>query len=65
MGMGKAKERVADRDAWKAAEAYGFDMSLVESNLRRTPAERILSHCRALAFDEVLRGAVKQRNGSR
>ncbi|MEW6355847.1 MAG: hypothetical protein AB1696_05965 [Planctomycetota bacterium] len=34
--------------AWRAAEAYGFDMSLIESNLHMTPMERIRAHDRVL-----------------
>ena len=47
--------------AWQAAEAYGFDMSLIEANLRRTPAERIRAHGRALALAVVLREAMRRR----
>lgn len=47
--------------AWKAAEAYGFDMSLIETNLRRTPAERIVAHARALALAIALRQQMKNR----
>ena len=47
--------------AWAAAEAYGFDMSLVESNLRKTPAERIRAHGRALATALALREAAESR----
>jgi hypothetical protein len=36
--------------AWRAACDYGFDMSLVEDALRRTPEERIEEHQRALNF---------------
>ena len=46
--------------AWKAAEAYGFDMSLIEANLRRTPAERIRMHARTLALGLQLR-AIRER----
>ena len=47
--------------AWKAAETYGFDMSLIEANLRRTPAERIRTHARALALALALRQQMKNR----
>jgi hypothetical protein len=43
--------------AWKAAEAHGFDMSLIEANLRRTPAERIRMHARVLALALALPAA--------
>jgi hypothetical protein len=36
--------------AWRAACEYGFDMSLVEDALRRTPEERIEEHQRGLNF---------------
>ena len=48
--------------AWKAAEKEDYDMSLVESNLRRTPCERIRAHNRALATAVMLRQAMKERN---
>jgi len=47
--------------AWKDAEAYGFDMSLIEANLRRTPADRIRMHARALALALALRHQIKNR----
>ena len=47
--------------AWKAAEAYGFDMSLIEANLRRTPAERIRLHARTLALALALRQQMTNR----
>lgn len=50
-----------DASAWKAAEAYGFDMSLIEANLRRTPAERIRLHARALTLALSLRQQMKNR----
>jgi hypothetical protein len=34
--------------AWRAASEYGFDMSLVEDALRKTPEERLDSHQRVL-----------------
>ena len=34
--------------AWRAACEYGFDMSLVEDSLRRTPEQRLEEHQRAL-----------------
>jgi hypothetical protein len=50
-----------ETSAWKAAEAYGFDMSLIEANLRRTPAERIRMHARTLALALTLRQQMKTR----
>ena len=34
--------------AWRAASEYGFDMSLIEEALKRTPEERLEAHQRAL-----------------
>jgi hypothetical protein len=34
--------------AWRAACEYGFDMSLVEDALRKTPEERLEEHQQAL-----------------
>jgi len=48
--------------AWREAEAYGFDMSLIESNLRLSPRERIRRHNRALRTAISLREAVKKRD---
>jgi len=50
------------RSPWNAAAAYGVDMSLIESNLRKTPQERIRAHCRALAAANKLRKAAKSRH---
>jgi len=49
------------RTAWEEAEAEGMDMSLVESNLRRTVWERMVTHDRALSFALELREALRQR----
>jgi len=52
----------SDREpAWAAAEAYGCDMSLLESNLRKVPAERIRAHSRALGAALALREAMESR----
>lgn len=48
-------------DPWKAAEAHGCDMALLEANLRRSPAERIRRHSRALASALALREAMERR----
>jgi lipopolysaccharide biosynthesis protein len=50
--------------AWKAAEKEGYDMSLVEGNLRKTPYERIRAHNRALATVVMLRRAMEKRRAS-
>ncbi|EEF59114.1 hypothetical protein [Pedosphaera parvula] len=49
--------------AWKAAEAEGYDMSLIEENLRKTPEERIRAHSRALAMATALREAMEAQHG--
>jgi hypothetical protein len=51
--------------AWKEAEAAGFDMSLVEENLRMTPWERMVQHDRALRTAIMLREAMEKHNGRR
>ena len=59
MGEIEPEPKDVGMSAWKAAEAYGFDMSLIEANLRRTPAKRIRTHARALAL--ALREQMKNR----
>ena len=49
------------RSAWAAAEEYGCDMSLLESNLRKTPAERLRAHGRALAAALALKQPAERR----
>ena len=49
--------------AWRKAERYGFDMSLLEASLRRTPAERVILHARALNTALALRKAVEKSRG--
>ncbi len=43
--------------AWRAAEEFGCDMSLVEENLKLTPQERIRRHDRALRTITMLKEA--------
>jgi hypothetical protein len=50
--------------AWEAAAAMGIDMSLIELNLSRSPAERFREHNRALRFAWELREAMKKRNAA-
>jgi hypothetical protein len=40
--------------AWRAAFAFGIDMSLIEENLQRSPWERLLANERALALIRAL-----------
>ena len=54
---------LAKGPAWKAAEAYGFDMSLIECSLELTPAERIRQHSQALKTAMMLRASVKKHYG--
>ena len=48
--------------AWKRAEDTGFDMSLVESNLQLSVAERLRRHDVALNRILKMRRAVQKRN---
>lgn len=50
------------RSAWRRAEEYGFDMSLVEENLRLTPAQRLRAHSSALALADRLREAKRTQD---
>ncbi len=61
--MGQRRGSPPKGKAWRAAEAYGIDMSLVETNLRKTAAQRIRAHCRALRAALALRQAGKQQRG--
>jgi len=53
----RATRRPHAKSAWEAAKAYGCDMSLIEENLRKTPAERVMAHRRALQTLTILREA--------
>jgi len=48
--------------AWETAQAAGFDMSLIEINLKKTPRERIRSHSRALRTALALRRGMEKRH---
>ena len=48
--------------AWQTAEEAGFDMSVVATNLERTPWERMQNHGRALAAALALRQAMKEQH---
>lgn len=51
--------------AWRAAEDYGLDMSLVADSLRKTAWERIQEHQSALDLALMLRKAyIEQHGGS-
>ena len=59
----KPRRRQRPTDAWKAAEAYGCDMSLIEDNLKKTPQERLRAHNRALNLLLTIREAAEKRYG--
>jgi hypothetical protein len=48
--------------AWKRAEAYGIDISLLKANLRLTVAERLIRHDAALRSMLSLREAVQREH---
>jgi len=50
------------KSKWQAAEDYGIDMSIIEENLRRSPAERITFHQSALELMLALRQAGNELN---
>ncbi len=54
-------DEIPQSSAWAAAAAYGCDMSLIESNLRKTPQERMRAHARALDAARALREAMERR----
>jgi hypothetical protein len=49
--------------AWEQAEEYGFDMSLLECNIRLSVTERLKRHDAALRAAKSLQKAVKQQHG--
>jgi hypothetical protein len=53
------------RFAWEEAEAEGFDMSLIEDNLRKTPWQRMRDHDRAPNLALKLRKAMQEHNEQR
>lgn len=50
--------------AWRAAMEYGFDMSLVEDALSKTPEQRLEQHQRALDLVLAIKEA-GERNGAK
>ena len=54
------KEKRAKGTAWRTAEHYGFDMSVIRYNLRLTPHERVVEHQKALEFRLTLKAAGKR-----
>jgi hypothetical protein len=61
--MKKKRTPAPPGPAWKAAEEYGIDMSLIEINLEKTPEERILAHDRVRQMADALRDAMRKRDG--
>jgi hypothetical protein len=57
----KSRRRRGHGDAWKAAESYGCDMTLLERNLKLTPAQRIRANSRALNLAISLRKAMERK----
>lgn len=51
--------------AWREAERYGCDMSLVAHNLALTIAERILQHARARETARILRAGLERSRARR
>lgn len=49
-------------DPLDAAQAYGIDLSLLTSNLRKSPTERLRDHAAGQAFVTKLRKAGKKRD---
>ena len=62
LGMEPDDLRPPRGPAWRSAEEYGLDMSLVESTLRRTPEQRIRLNEHSVAMVLELREAMKRRN---
>jgi len=58
-----SSKKTGQESAWREAETYGVDMSLLESNLKKSPLERIRTHNRALATALALRQGMKHRHG--
>ena len=54
----------APASPWDRAREFGIDMSVIEANLRLSPATRVWRHARALATLTALRHA-KDRHRAR
>lgn len=46
-------------DPLKSAETFGIDLSLLRSNLRKSPTERLKAHQETCRFVNRVRGAIK------
>ena len=53
----KSGSNLAKGPAWKAAEALGCDMSIIEVNLQLSPQERMIRHDRAIRLALKMRKA--------
>ena len=51
------------KDAIKAADEYGIDVSLLYENLKRSPTERLEQNEQMLEFAQELKRAGKQKHG--
>lgn len=49
--------RCNSKSKWKEAEEYGIDLSIIDSNLRMTPTERLIAHQAALETVSCFREA--------
>ena len=47
---------------WKAAEAYGFDMSVIESNIAMSPKQRVQVHDEFRLTADTLRDAMRKQH---
>jgi len=50
------------RSSWKTAKGHGVDMSLIESNLMKSPMERMIRHEQARHVYLTLRDAGRSLN---
>lgn len=58
----KALAKGKRMSAWELARRYGVDMAQLAANLRKSPAERLAQHQKALAVVMSLRDGVKKRH---
>jgi hypothetical protein len=58
--IGKSGRKFTEGPFWRAAREYGFDMSLIDTNLRLSPLQRIRNHQRALDVARALRNAMEK-----
>ena len=55
-------KRPAPGPHWKAAEAYGFDMSVIESNIAMSPKECVRVHDEFRQIADTLRDAMRKQH---